>query len=123
MTFVNDATKSFEALSRDQASRFVRALAPFAPHLAEELWERMGESAPLSRAPWPLPDPSYLVEDEIEIAVQVLGKLRGTTRIQKDADRATQESAARLAVQAHLDGRDVVKVVVVPGKLVNFVVK
>jgi leucyl-tRNA synthetase len=123
MTFVNDATKNLDALSRDQASRFVRALAPFAPHMAEELWERMGETSSLSVAPWPLPDARYLVEDEVEIAVQVLGKLRGTAKIQKDAGRSVQEAAARAAVAAHLGGKEVVKVVIVPGKLVNFVVK
>ena len=123
MEFLNDATKAPESLSRDQASRFVRVLAPFAPHVAEELWERMGETAPLSRAPWPLADPRYLVEDEIEIAVQVLGRLRGTARIRKDADRGSQESAAREAVRSHLEGKELVKVVVVPGKLVNFVVR
>ncbi len=123
MTFLNDATKGQEALSRDQASRFVRALAPFAPHLAEELWERMGERGSVSAAAWPLPDPRYLVEDEVEIAVQVLGKLRGNARIRTGADRESHETAARAAVQKHLEGREVVKIVVVPGKLVNFVVK
>src|SRR5262249_28800216 len=123
MTFLNDATKSPEAFSRDQASRFLRALAPFAPHVASELWERMGETTSLSEAPWPLPEARYLVEDEIEIAVQVLGRLRGTARIPKDADRGAQEAAAREGVAAHLAGKEVVKVVVVPGKLVNFVVK
>ncbi|HEV8112936.1 MAG TPA: leucine--tRNA ligase [Planctomycetota bacterium] len=123
MTFLNEATKNPEGVTRDQASRFVRALAPFAPHLAEELWERMGESGGVSRAPWPIPEPRYLVEDELEIAVQVLGRLRGTARIPKDADRSAQEAAARDAVSVHLDGKSVVKVIVVPGKLVNFVVK
>ena len=123
MTFVNDATKSTDALSRDQASRFLRALAPFAPHIAEELWERMGEKSSLSVAPWPLPDARYLVEDVVEIAVQVNGKLRGTAKIQKDAGRDVQEAAAREAVAEHLAGKEVVKVVIVPGKLVNFAVK
>jgi leucyl-tRNA synthetase len=123
MTFLNEATKNPEGVTRDQASRFVRALAPFAPHVAEELWERMGESGGVSRAPWPIPEPRYLVEDELEIAVQVNGRLRGTARIPKDADRNAQEAAARDAVSVHLDGKSVVKVIVVPGKLVNFVVK
>jgi len=123
MEFLNDASKNSEALSRDQASRFVRALAPFAPHTAEELWERMGETTSIARAPWPVADPRFLVEDEIEIAVQVLGRLRGTARIARDGDRAAQESAAREAVLSHLEGKELVKVVVVPGKLVNFVVR
>jgi leucyl-tRNA synthetase len=123
MEFLNDAARNAEALARDQASRFVRALAPFAPHTAEELWERMGETTSITRAPWPLADPKFLVEDEIEIAVQVLGRLRGTARIARDGDRAAQESAAREAVRSHLEGKELVKVVVVPGKLVNFVVR
>jgi leucyl-tRNA synthetase len=123
MEFLNDATKNQDALSRGQASRFVRALAPFAPHVAEELWERMGERAPLARSPWPLAEARYLVEDEVEIAVQVLGRLRGTAKIAKDGDRATHETAAREAVRSHLEGKELVKVVVVPGKLVNFVVR
>jgi len=123
MEFLNEAARNADALARDQASRFVRALAPFAPHVAEELWERMGETTTLSRAPWPLADPQFLVEDEIEIAVQVLGRLRGTARIARDGDRASHESAAREAVRSHLEGKELVKVVVVPGKLVNFVVR
>jgi len=123
MTFLNDATKAPNAVSRDQASRFLRALAPFAPHVAEELWERMGESDSISRASWPLPDARWLVEDEVEIGVQVLGKFRGNARVARDADRQAHESAAREAVAKHLEGREVVKTVVVPGKLVNFVVK
>jgi leucyl-tRNA synthetase len=123
MTFLNDATKAPEAVSRDQASRFLRALAPFAPHAAEELWERMGETGGIARAPWPRADPRWLVEEEVEIAVQVSGKLRGTARIAVDADRAAQEAAAREAVRAQLEGREVLKVVVVPGKLVNFVAR
>jgi leucyl-tRNA synthetase len=123
MTFLNDATKQPAGVSRDQGSRFVRALAPFAPHVAEELWERMGEPGTISTASWPLAEARWLVQDEVEIAVQVSGKLRGTARIPADADRAAQESAARAAVEAQLAGKQVVKVIVVPGKLVNFVAK
>ena len=123
MTFLNDATKAPASVSRDQGSRFLRALHPFAPHVAEELWERMGEKGSISKAPWPLPEPRWLVEDEVEIGVQVLGKLRGNARIKKDAGREAHESAAREAVSKHLEGRQVVKTIVVPGKLVNFVVK
>ena len=121
MTFLNDATKAPSAVTRDQASRFLRALAPFAPHMAEELWERMGEEVSLSRAPWPLPEARWLAEDEVEIAVQVSGKLRATAKIAAGADKSTQEAAAREAVAAQLEGKRVLKVVVIPGKLVNFV--
>ena len=83
----------------------------------------MGETTPLARAPWPIAEARWLVEDEVEIAVQVLGRLRGTAKIAKDGDRATHETAAREAVRSHLEGKELVKVVVVPGKLVNFVVR
>jgi leucyl-tRNA synthetase len=123
MAFVNDATKAQHALSRSQAQRFVLALTPFAPHLASELWERMGGPGEATRAAWPAVDRRYLVDDEIEVPVQVNGKLRATVRVPKDADKAAMETAARSAAAVHLDGKELVKVVVVPSKLVNFVVR
>ena len=123
MTFLNDATKASDALSRSQAQRFVLALTPFAPHMASELWERMGGPGEATRAAWPAVDAQYLVDAEIEVPVQVNGKLRATVRVPKDADKAAMEHAARAAAAAHLDGKELVKVVVVPSKLVNFVVR
>jgi leucyl-tRNA synthetase len=123
MTFVNEATRLQAALSRAQAERFLRLVAPFAPHVAEELWSRMGMSGLVVQAAWPRAEARWLVEDEVEIAVQVGGRLRGTAKVPKDADRAAQEAAARAAVEAHLAGKETLKVVVVPGKLVNFVVR
>jgi leucyl-tRNA synthetase len=110
-------------MTRSQAVRFVQLLAPYAPHLAEELWSRMGEPGEAARSAWPRPDPRYLVEDEIEVPVQVNGKLRATVRVAKDATPPVLESAARAGASAHLAGKEVVKVVVVPGRLVNFVVR
>jgi len=123
MEFVNEVTKSKSALTRDQAQRFVSALAPFAPHLAEELWSRMGCEGLVAHAPWPAVDEAMLVEDEIEIVVQVNGKVRGKARMPKDADKAAAETAAREAVASQLTDVQVLKAVVVPGRLVNFVVK
>jgi leucyl-tRNA synthetase len=100
-------------------------LAPMAPYVAHELWEMSGESGNLLRAPWPKYDAVLAAEDEIEIPVQVNGKLRGRVVV---AATATDEQvkAAALAdekVQAAISGKQVVKVIVVPGKLVNIVVR
>jgi leucyl-tRNA synthetase len=123
MIFVNDATKAMDKLSRRQLLRFAQLLQPFAPHLAEELWERLGGQGLLAYAPWPQVDKRLLVDDEIEIAVQVLGKVRGHAKVQNGAPNDVVLAAARAAVAAHLEGKAVVKEIVVPGKLVNFVVK
>ena len=123
MTFVNDATKAREALRRDQAERLVLALSPFAPHVAEELWERMGHEGSIAHEAWPTYDPKWLVEDEIEFVVQVNGKLRGRLKAAKECPKDELEERARVEAGKHLDGVQVVKTIVVPGKLVNFVVK
>ena len=122
MTFVNEATKRRAALTRGQVERFVLALAPFAPHVAEELWSRLGHAETLAYAPWPRPDERYLVEDEFELVVQVNGKLRARITAPKAADKSQLEELARGAAADHLAGREVKRAVVVPGRLVNFVV-
>jgi leucyl-tRNA synthetase len=121
MEFTNEATKRRAALTPAQAERFVRALAPFAPHLAEELWSRLGRREPLMRAGWPLPDPAYLVDDEIEVMVQVNGRLRARVKVRKDASARELEDCARGAASEFLARATVQKAVVVPGRLVNFV--
>jgi leucyl-tRNA synthetase len=123
MSFVNDATKRSGALNRGQAERTVLALAPFAPHLAEELWSRLGNEGSVTRAPWPEVDPAFLEDDVIEMAVQVKGKLRGRVKVPRDADQAAVEAAARAAVAQSLEGAEVFKTIHVPGKLVNFLVR
>ena len=123
MIFVNDATKAMDKLSRSQLLRFAQLLQPFAPHVAEELWERLDGKGLLAYAPWPQVDARLLVDDEIEIAVQVLGKVRGHAKVANGAANDVVLAAARAAVAAWLDGKLLVKEIVVPGKLVNFVVK
>ena len=123
MSFVNEATKAPDALTRSQAQRFVLALSPFAPHIAEELWARLGEGESVSRAAWPVVDERYLVDEEYELVVQIRGKVRGKAMVPKGADNAALEESAREAVGELLDGQEVVKVIVVPERLVNFVVK
>ena len=102
----------------------VLMLAPLAPHLAEELWQRLGHPGSLAWEPFPEADPALLVESSVEVGVSVNGKPRGRVRVAAGADDTAHEAAARAEpkVAAMLDGRAVRKVVVVPGRLVNFVV-
>lgn len=104
---------------------FVLLLSPFAPHLAEELWSLLGERETLAYHQWPAFDESKLVESEIEIPVQVNGKLRAKIKVPVDADQATMQSLAESDPQivAFLEGKQVVKTIVVPKRMVNFVVK
>jgi leucyl-tRNA synthetase len=130
MELVNEAGPALEAGIRAPVQRalvrnLLLLLAPFAPYLAHELWEVLGEKSNLLRAPWPQFDPALAKEDEVEIAVQVNGKLR--TRLTVAAD-SSEEAVRQMAladekVRASLDGKQVVKAIVVPGKLVNIVVK
>jgi leucyl-tRNA synthetase len=103
----------------------VLLLAPFAPFLAAELWEELGETGAILRATWPQSDPHLAREDELEIPVQVNGKLVTVIRITIDADRAAMEAAALRdeKLQAKIAGKSIAKIVVVPGKTVNVVVK
>ncbi len=124
MEFVNEFL-ALEVRPRAVIDPFVLLLSPFAPHLAEELWELLGHSTTLAYEPWPKHDEQYLVENEIEIPVQINGKLRGKVKIPAKADQATMEAAAKAdaAVAAQMEGKTIVKTIVVPGKMVNFVVK
>jgi leucyl-tRNA synthetase len=103
----------------------VLLLAPFAPHLVAELWEELGEERSVLRASWPTSDPELAREDELEVPVQINGKLVTVVRAAADADPKTIEAAALAdeKIQARIAGKTVVKVIVVPRKLVNLVVK
>jgi leucyl-tRNA synthetase len=101
----------------------VLMVAPLAPHIAEELWERLGHDGSLAYEPFPRADERFLVVDSVEIAVQIEGKVRSRITVPTDADDAAVEAAARSdrRIAELLDGVDVRKVVVVPRRLVNFV--
>jgi leucyl-tRNA synthetase len=103
----------------------VLLLAPFAPHLASELWEELGEQGAVLRAPWPKSDPELTKEDELDIPVQINGKLVTVVRVAAAATSKAMEAAAfaEEKVQSRVAGKTVVKVIIVPGKLVNLVVK
>jgi leucyl-tRNA synthetase len=109
---------------RDVVAPMVLMVAPFAPHVAEELWERLGHRDTLAYEPFPVADPALLVTDAVEVPVQVGGKVRSRIMVPVGADDATHERLARAdaKIAALLDGATVRKVVVVPGRLVNFVV-
>ena len=127
MVFINEAEAFAKAggVPREYLEKFVLCLSPFAPHLGEELWAFLGHDKTLAYEPWPAYDPNALVENEIEIPVQVLGKLRGRVTVAADATPAQMEEAARANpdVAKFLAGKTVVKVVAVPKRLVNFVVR
>ena len=112
-------------LPRPFLETFVLCLSPFAPHLGEELWQFLGHDKSLAYEPWPKFDPSALVEDEIEIPVQVMGKLRGRVKVPVAATPAEMEAAAKqnADVAKFLEGKTIVKVVAVPKRMVNFVVR
>ena len=123
MSFLNEAQKRSESFTRSQATRLVQVLAPFAPHIAEELWGRLGGEGSVHLSSWPEAEQRYLVQDEFELVVQVLGKVRAKVTASKSSSKEDLVSLAREAVAEHLEGKQVVKEIVVPGRLVNFVAK
>ncbi|ETB35112.1 leucyl-tRNA synthetase [Mycobacterium avium subsp. paratuberculosis 11-1786] len=123
--YTNHLTKEHrDAVPRAAVEPLVLMLAPLAPHMAEELWLRLGHTTSLAHGPFPVADPAYLVEDTVEYPVQVNGKVRGRVTVAADADRDTLEAAALAdeKVLAFLAGAQPRKVIVVPGRLVNLVV-
>jgi len=123
--YTNHLTKEHrDAVPRAAAEPLVLMLAPLAPHLAEEMWLRLGHTTSLAHGPFPQADPAYLVDDTVEYPVQVNGKVRGRVVVAADADADTLKAAALddEKVQAFLAGATPRKVIVVPGRLVNLVV-
>ena len=123
MVWTRDVAKD-HPLPRAGAEAFLRLLSPFAPHLAEELWARIGGEGSVALAPWPEADPALLTEQTVRIVVQVNGKKRDDVEVAASADEAALRAAALASerVQAQLQGRAPRKVIVVPGRLVNVVV-
>lgn len=124
MVFINDCYK-VDVIPTAYAEGFVKMLAPIAPHIAEELWQLLGHEGTISYAQWPTYDEAKLVDDEVEIAVQVAGKVRAKIVVAKDASKEDIEKVALAdeKVQEYMAGKSLVKVIVIPGKLVNIVVK
>ncbi|KRN59201.1 leucine--tRNA ligase [Limosilactobacillus secaliphilus] len=124
MVFVNEAYK-VDDLPVEYMEGFVKMIAPIMPHLAEELWSQFHESDTITYQPWPTYDESKLVEKNVEVIVQVNGKVRAKLQLPKDADKDAVEKQALADehVQKFVAGKDVKKVIVIPNKIVNIVVK
>jgi leucyl-tRNA synthetase len=121
MVFTNEMTKA-EQRSRAILDPFVLILAPFAPHLAEELWEMLGHQPSVSQQPWPIFDPALTVSDRLTIPIQVNGKLRGKLDVGADATPDQIKELARAQVAEWLQGKEITKLIYVGKKLINFVV-
>ncbi|MDH4237036.1 MAG: class I tRNA ligase family protein, partial [Nitrospira sp.] len=111
-----------EQRSRSLIEPFVLLLAPFAPHLAEELWAILGGKPSVSQQPWPVFDPALTVSDRLTIPIQVNGKLRAKIEIGAEAARDQVEALARKEAAEWLQGKEPKKVIYVEKKLVNFVI-
>ncbi len=125
MEFVKNAGagEGKPALTKSQAERFALVLAPFVPHFAEELWQRLGHSFSLAYEPWPAHDPAKLVDSHVEIPIQIMGKVRGHITVAAGTDVKAIEAAALAEprIKTFMEGKTVKKVIVVPGKMVNIV--
>ena len=119
----DDASDAGRAVRREAFEALLLLLAPFVPHVADELWRALGNEVPLVDAPWPEVDEAALARDSLTLAVQVNGKRRDEIEVAADASKADCEAAARdsAGVARHLEGLTVRKVIVVPGRLVNIV--
>ena len=124
MILINQLQK-VESYSKESIKILIQLLAPFAPHLSEELWESLGGKPSIANEPWPQARKELLVSDEITIVFQVNGKLRGEGQFPKDVDKDSVISAAKAdaKVQSFLEGKEIMKEIYVPGKLVNLAVK
>lgn len=122
MVFINEAYKA-PVIPKSYVEGFVKLLAPICPHIAEELWQKLGHDETISYAAWPAYDEAKLVDDEIEIVIQVNGKIKAKLKVPADANRETLEQIAMGddSVKEQIDGKTVRKVIAVPGKLVNIV--
>jgi leucyl-tRNA synthetase len=122
MVFINDAYKA-ETLPKEYMEGFVKLLAPIAPHIAEELWSKLGHEGTISYAKWPTYDESKLVDNEVEIVLQINGKVRTKLTVARDIGKEDLEKIAMEdeTIQSQIEGKTVRKVIAVPGKLVNIV--
>ena len=124
MEFSNHLTGKLTVRPKSVLETFVLLLAPYAPHICEELWEALGHTTTLAYEPWPKYDPAYLVDDEIEIPVQVNGKIKARLTVAADIDIAALEALARADAKVieAIGDKTIKKLVIVPKKMVNIVV-
>ncbi|MBK6504554.1 MAG: leucine--tRNA ligase [Ignavibacteria bacterium] len=124
MIFVNELYK-VEKFSREAIEKFILLLSPFAPHISEELWSRLGNSPSIQNVPWPSYDPELVKEDVVTLVFQVNGKIRSKQEMEFDTDEKALEDAAldNENVKKHILGKQIVKIITVKNKMVNIVVK
>jgi len=121
MVYLNAIEKN-GGISARQWSVFLKIVSPFAPHIAEELWHEAGNSTSIHREAWPAFDPALLKDENSTIVIQINGKMRGEVQVPADSDKKTIEDAARGKIADRLSGKEISRIIVVPGRLVNFVV-
>jgi leucyl-tRNA synthetase len=122
MIALNELEKS-ESVSRDNYEILLQLLAPFAPHITEELWASLGNDGSIHASPWPVYDPALAIDSEVTIMVQINGKTRGSFTAPTDTSKEELEKLAKESPEGKkwLEGNTIKKVIVVPNKLVNFV--
>ena len=128
MEFLNAVTKPEVAdkrIGRDTLRAFLIALAPFAPHVAEELWERLGEGGSIFRQRFPAYDEALTQMSEAVLAVQINGKVRGTVTVATDSPETVVQAAALAdaKLQRHVDGKSIIKTIFVPNRILNLIVR
>jgi leucyl-tRNA synthetase len=121
---LTDTTCKNSPVYAEGITTLLKLMAPFAPHIAEELWHLLGNTDSVHTQTWLKLDQSALVADEITLVIQIMGKTRGTIQVPASADKQMQEQYARDSEVAlrYIEGKEIKKVIVVPGKLINFVV-
>lgn len=119
-----DASCKDSPIYAEGIATLILLLSPFAPHIADELWQAIGNADSVHTQTWPKFDPAALVADEVTLVIQIMGKTRGTIQVPAQADKQELEQYARDSdvAQRYIEGKEIKKVIVVPGKLVNFVV-
>jgi len=122
-TKLSDLAKVHNGIDAESLDALIIMLSPFAPHIAEEMWQARGKSSSVFESSWPVYDADKLVEDTIEIAIQVNGKLRGSMKVASDISKENAIQSAKEEIGAKLEGVAIVKEIYVPGKIVNFVAK
>ena len=127
MESLNNLEKQKSVLGKPEAIKIIQLLAPFAPYLTEQLWLALGQKGSVHASSWPKVEKKYLLEDEVDVVVQVNGKVRATIRLDKDQakdeNQVTDQARKDINAAKHLSGREILKTIFIPQKLINFVVK
>ena len=124
MIFINAVYKE-GYLPTEYATGFVKILSPICPHLGDELWQMLGHNNTIAYEPWPTYDESKTIDDTIEIAVQVNGKVRDTVKVSKEISKEDLEKEALSSeiIKKWLEGKEIVKIITIPGRIVNIVIR